>query len=245
MEFIDGSKVHVFSSADEKPHPPGAQENWQESYVLYWHDPRQHLFGNFRLGREPNYQGGRSQFNIVVVSPEGTYRRVSNLPLQAQDVFENGFGNGDDALRYEFDGEHIRWTLKDDGVEAKFKVEITVPPIDAHRQAGLDTAESILSAHVDAACRVTGSMVIKGKTYEIDAFGVRDHAWGRRDLSALRSYRWLIADLGPGHSFVAMTFQSADDKLARLGWVIRGDKVLLADKVGTRAIIGDDGWPVG
>jgi hypothetical protein len=38
-----------------------------------------------------------------------------------------------------------------------------------------------------------------------------------------------------------MTFQSADDKLARLGWVIRGDKVLLADKVSTRAIISDDG----
>ena len=241
MEFIDGSKVHVFPAADEKPHAPGAQENWQESYVLYWYDPRHRIAGNFRLGREPNYKGGRSQFNIVVVSPEGTYRRVSNLPLRAQDVFDNGFGNGDDSLRYEFDDEHIRWTLKDDGVEAQFKVELTVPPIDAHRKAGLATAESILSAHVDAACRVTGTMVIKGKTYPIDAFGVRDHAWGTRDLSQMRSYRWLVADLGPGNSFVAMTFQSADNKLARLGWVIRGSKVLLADTVSTRAIISDDG----
>jgi len=241
MEFIDGSKVHVFSPADEKPHPPGAQENWQESYVLYWYDPKQRIAGNFRLGREANYKGGRSQFNIVVVSPAGTYRRIGNLPMRTQDVFENGFGNGDDSLRYEFDGEHIRWTLKSDDVEAQFKVEMTVPPIDAHRKAGLATAESILSAHVDAACRVTGSMVIKGKACEIDAYGVRDHAWGTRDLSKMRSYRWLVADLGPGNSFVAMTFQSADNSLARLGWVIRGNTVLIASTVSTRAIISDDG----
>lgn len=241
MHFVDGTPVHVFSPADEKPHTPGPQENWQESYVLYWYDMKQRIGGNFRLGREPNHQGGRSQFNIVVVSPEGIYRRVSNLPLRPKDVFESGFGNGDDSLRYEFDGEKIRWTLQDDDVEAQLAVEITVPPIDCHRKAGINTAATILSAHVDAACHVTGTMVIKGKTYQIDAFGVRDHAWGTRDLSALRSYRWLIADFGKDHSFVAMTFLSADEKLARLGWVIRGNTVILAEQVGIRTVVGEDG----
>jgi hypothetical protein len=209
--------------------------------VLYWYDMRQPIGGNFRLGREPNHQGGRSQFNIVVASPAGIYRRIGNLPLRPQDLSANGIGNGDDALRYEFDGKKIHWTLKDQDVEARLDVEITVPPIDAHRKAGLATAGAILTAHVDAACHVTGGMLIKGKSYEIDAYGVRDHAWGNRDLSALRSYRWLLADFGTQESLVAMTFLSADDTLARLGWVIRGTQVILAESVRVRTLVTDDG----
>jgi hypothetical protein len=241
MKFIDGTQVHVFAPADEKLHPPGPQENWQESFVLYWYDPKHQIAGNFRLGVEPNYKGGRSHFNIVVASPEGIYRRISDTPMRKQDMFGHGCQNGDDSLRYEFDGEKIHWTLKDDNVEAKFDVELTVPPLDVHRKAGLGTAEAIMSAHIDAACHVTGTMVIKGKTYTIDALGVRDHAWGTRDLKALRSYRWLIADMGKDHSFVGMTFLSADEKLARLGWVIRGSTVMLAESVRIRTIVGEDG----
>ena len=196
MEFIDGSKVHVYAPADEKPHPPGPQETWQESFVLYWYDMKQHVGGNFRLGHESNFNGGQSQFISVIISPQGIFRRVDHLPLRLQDRLENGFTVGDDSLRYEFDGEKVHWTLKDRGVEAQLDVELWVPPIDAHRKAGIASAEAILSAHVDAACRVTGTMVVKGRTYMIDALGVRDHAWGTRDLSALRSYRWLIASFG-------------------------------------------------
>lgn len=241
MEIVGGGKAHVFAAADEKPHAPGPQENWQESFVLYWHDAKHSLGGCFRLGHEPNYGGGQTQFVIGITSPAGIYHRCGHLPLRQQDRLENGFINGDDSLRYEFDGSKIHWTLKDTDVAVNLVVDPYVPPIDVHRRAGVGSAESILSAHVDAACGVTGTMTVKGKTYTIDALGVRDHAWGNRALGTLLSHRWTIGSFGKHDSFVAMTFLSTENKLVKFGWVIRGDKVILAETVAVQSIIGEDG----
>jgi hypothetical protein len=241
VKFIDGTEVPVFSPSEEMPHAPGDGELWQESFVLYWYDMQHHVGGGFRLGWVPHYEGGQTQFVIVILAPDGVYRRCGSLPLRNHDVSAEGVSNGDDSLRYAFDGERIQWRLKDDDVEAQLSVELTVPAIDAHRRAGIDSAEAILSAHIDAPCQVTGTMSVKGTHYEVNALGVRDHAWGTRDLSALRSHRWCIANLGEDTSFVVMTFLSSDDRLARLGWVIRDDTVLLAQDASTRATVTDDG----
>jgi hypothetical protein len=241
MKIADGGSLHVFSPADEKPHAPGPEQNWQESYVLAWYDMKQHVGGTFRLGHEPNLNGGQTQFVIAVASPEGVFHRCASLPLRPQDRLENGFINGDDTLRYEFDGKKIHWVLKDADIEVKLEADLYVPPIDAHRRAGIGNAESILSAHVDAACGVTGTMTIKGNTYRVEALGVRDHAWGTRDLTMMRSHRWAIASFGKEHSFVAMTFLSAEGTLVKFGWVIRNETVIMAEKVSIESIIGEDG----
>jgi hypothetical protein len=217
------------------------EENWQESFVLMWHDSERGVGGAFRLGHEPNLDGGMTQFIVAIAAPEGIFHRCRALPLRPADRLQNGFANGDDSLRYVFDGEHIRWTLRDDDVQADLCVECYVPAIDVHRGPDNANAEAILSAHVDAACAVTGTMIIKGKTYRIDALGVRDHAWGTRDLASLLSHRWAIATFGRKHSFVAMTFLSTANKLVKFGWVIREESVLLASSVNVQSIIGEDG----
>lgn len=241
MQFIDGSKVHVFAPEDERPHAPGPEESWQESFVIYWYDEAQRIGGGFRLGTEPNHQSGRTQFLMMIVTPDGAFRRVDCLPARPGDVTADGVTSGDGTLAYRFDGETIRWSMNERDVQAELTVAITVPPINAHRKAGVESAEAVLSAHVDSACRVTGTMTVMGRAYALDARGIRDHAWGKRDLSSLRSHRWLLADMGDDLSFVAMTFLSADDTLARFGWVIRGTTVHLATSVTTRAMTGDDG----
>lgn len=241
MEIVGGGRAHVFAPADERPHQPEAHENWQESFVLYWYDMKQSVGGCFRLGHEPNYHGGQTQFVIGIVSPAGVYHRCGNLPLRAKDRLENGFINGDDTLRYEFDGEKIHWTLQDADVAVALEVDCYVPPLDVHRRAGVGSAASILSAHVDAACGVTGTMLVKGQRYHVDALGLRDHAWGTRALGTLLSHRWTLGSFGRNDSFVAMTFLSTANKLIKLGWVIRGDKVILADRISVQAIIGEDG----
>ncbi|WP_159872293.1 hypothetical protein [Novosphingobium sp. 9U] len=241
MHFIDGSAVHVYPPQDERPHPPGPDESWQESFVIYWYDPETRVGGGFRLGTEPNHEGGRSQFLIMLLTPEGAYRRITCVPSQPGDVSADGVASGDGTLRYRFDGERIYWTLQEAGVAVSLTVELTVPPVNAHRRAGIGSAEAVMSAHVDAACKVTGSVMLEGRAYAVDGFGIRDHAWGNRDLSTLRSHRWLIADMGDGDTFVAMTFLSADDTLAKFGWMIRGNTVHLASHVATRAHVDDDG----
>lgn len=240
MEIVGGGRVVVYPPSDELPHEPGPQENWQESFVLIWFDLKQSVGGFFRLGHEPNYKGGRTQFMSNIFSPQGVYHRSTDLPLRPGDRRPNGFSNGEDTLFYEYDG-NIRWTLKDKDVEASLLVDSFVPPIDAHKREGQDNAHSYTGNHVDAACGVTGTLTVKGKTWQVNGLGVRDHGWGTRDWNSLLSHRWNLGTFDRENSFVAMSFLTTSNQLAKFGWVIRGDKVIFARDVDIRAIIGHDG----
>lgn len=240
MEIIGGGRLHVYPPADERPHAADDHENWQESFVLIWFDLAQSVGGFFRLGHEPNYNGGRVQFMSNIFSPQGCYHRSTDLPLRPQDRFDNGFNNGEDTLRYEYD-DKICWRLKDTDVEAQLEVDEFVPAIDAHKREGSDNAHSYTGNHVDAACGVSGTVKVKGKTYQVNGLGIRDHGWGTRDWNSLLSHRWTLGTFDRENSFVAMTFLTTGNQLAEFGWVIRGDKVIFAESIAVRAIIGHDG----
>ena len=242
MNFTDGSKVFVFPEEHELPHEPGPEENWQESFVIAWYDLTQSIGGLIRLGHEPNFQGGgRSQMMFNILSPEGVFRRTGYLPFEPRHRPKNGAVSGDDTLRYEFDGE-IHWTYKDADVEMKLDVDSFVPPVDVFRRPENEGASNFLGAHVDAGCSVSGALKVKGKTYHVkDAPAVRDHAWGTRAWAALLSHRWNVGTFDRENSFVAMSFLTAGSPLARFGWVIRGDKVILAETMESYAKIGVDG----
>ncbi|RQR22052.1 hypothetical protein DIE23_37285 [Burkholderia sp. Bp9143] len=245
MEIVGGGRIYVHPAEEDAPHRPGPEVGWQESFVLYWHDAEQAVGGCFRLGHEPNCDGGHTQFVIGITSPDGIYHRYGTLPLRPQDRLEGpagrGFSNGDDSLQYLFDGKTIHWTLKDQDVEAHLDVELYVPAVDVHRREGAVDSKGIQGAHIDAACGVTGTMVVKGKTYKINALGIRDHGWGTRDVSSMLAHRWTVATFGKEHSFVALTFLTRNGQSGQLGWVIRNNTVIMAEKIVVRAIIGEDG----
>jgi len=240
MEMVGGGRVLVYPASDELPHEPGPQEFWQESFVLIFMDLEQKVGGFFRLGHEPNWQGGRVQFMTNVFSPEGVYHRSQSVPRRPQDRLENGFNNGEDTLRYEVRDGVLHWFVNDTDVEAHLVVDSFVPPIDAHRREG-DEPHSYTGCHVDAAVGVTGSVTVKGKTWTVKGLGVRDHGWGPRAWDSLLAHRWTLGTFDRENSFVAMTFLTKDNHLAEFGWVIRGDKVILTREIVIRAIIGHDG----
>jgi len=84
-------------------------------------------------------------------------------------------------------------------------------------------------------------VTVKGKTYQVNGLGVRDHGWGTRAWNSLLSHRWNLGTFDRENSFVAMSFVTTENKLAKFGWVIRGDKVIFAEDLEIRAIIAHDG----
>lgn len=242
MDIVGGGQVVEFSKEDELPHTPGPQEYWQESFVIIWYDEKQRVGGFFRLGHEPNWQGGKTQLFSNIFSPEGVYHRTAHHVLEARHRLKNGFVSGDDTLRYEVVDGRLTWHLQDTGVEMHIEVDDFVPPIDAHKRVGAESSQSYTGAHVDASCSVTGTVTVKGKTYAIkDALAVRDHGWGPRDWYGLLSHRWTVATFDRDNSFVAVSFVTADNKMAKFGWVIRDNRVIFADQIEIRAMIGEDG----
>lgn len=229
MDIVGGGKMHVYPPSDENPHQPGTDVNWQESFVLHFWDPKQAVGGYFRIGHEPNNNGGLFCLWSNIVTPEGIFHRAEDVPLVAGDVRNNGFSAAKGALRYEFDGKTIKWFVSEPGISAEFEVENFHPAIDGYKQGG--EISEYAPQHVEVACRVTGKVTAQGKTYQVDGLGMRDHGWGVRTWDALLSHRWTVGIFDRDNSFCAVTMHVSNDAMVKFGWVVRGDKVLFAKQV--------------
>jgi hypothetical protein len=240
MNIYGGGKMLVYPPADELPHTPGPEENWQESFVLIWYDLKQSVGGFFRLGHEPNSNGGEINLMCNIFSPQGIYHRTAGgMPIQPGDRFEDGFDSGDGMLRYEYQ-DGITWTLNAPDFQGHLKVDSFIPPINGFVRDGAKV-DSFHRHHVDAACGVTGTLTVKGKTYHVNGLGVRDHGWGARAWGGYLAHRWTLGVFDRDTSFTAVTRLTGDDPIVRTGWIIRGDTAIYADAVEIDSIITSDG----
>lgn len=239
MEMIGGGKMHQYPAADERPHAPGPQETWQESFVLIWWDTTHAVGGYCRIGHEPNHNGGEANIWLAVHTPGESYFRNSTLPIAAGDRTADGQGAGNGAMTYRYDGQ-CTWTVKEPDLDLALRLEDFHPAIDGYMKDGAPKLGSIHSNHVEVACRVTGKLTAKGVTYQIDGLGMRDHGWGARDWSAVWAHRWNVGAFDRDNSFCAVTMLLSDDRIARFGWVVRGDKVIYADEIEITAYMAND-----
>ena len=230
MEIVGGGTMHTYPPEDELPHQRGVHEDWQESFVLGWWDAKQSVGGWFRLGQAPNYAGGETAIWTNVFTPEAVFHRAAHLPLHPQDKTKNGFNSADGSLCYSYDGQ-IQWTVNEKDISASLRVEDFHAAIDGYKRGGKPTLGDYLAHHVDSACRVTGSLTVKGKFYEVNGLGIRDHGWGIRHWGTLLSHRWTAGVFDDSSSFCTLCFHTTDDKITKLGWVIRGDKVIYASEL--------------
>ena len=88
MKAIGGGKMHEYPAKDEVPHTPGKQEYWQESVVLIWWDPKNAVGGYYRIGHEPNRDGGITSIWAAVHTPGESHYRNSVQPMTAADKFK-------------------------------------------------------------------------------------------------------------------------------------------------------------
>ena len=240
MEMLGGGKMHEYPATDEGPHKPGPQENWQESVVLIWWDANNAVGGYCRIGHEPNRKGGGEVAIWTAVHVPGqSYFRNADVPMKPGDRLKNGFGADNGSSTFQYDGQCV-WTVKEPDVDLKLRLEDFHPAIDGYIKDGKAELGGIHTNHVEVACRVTGKLVAKGKTYNIDGFGMRDHGWGPRDWSMCIGHRWSVGAFDRDNSFCAVTMLLSTNEIKRFGWVVRGDKVIYADKIDIIAYMAND-----
>lgn len=68
--------------------------------------------------------------------------------------------------------------------------------------------DGLFDGHLDEVGRVTGTLTVDGKTYDIDGRGAKDHSWGVRDWARPRGWRWsdLLFEDGPEVTLWRATF---------------------------------------
>lgn len=240
MEVVGGGTVLEYGPQEEGPHQIGTPELWQESVVLIWWDLERGVGGMHRIGHEPNTKKG-PQVTLwnYVWSPEYIFKRTDTLALRESDRTRNGFNCGDDSCTFEYT-DHAIWRIRDEGVQAELHIQDSHTPVDIYPKKGA-LAEDVAPNHMEVGGRISGTLTLGGRTYEVNGLAFRDHGWGLRNWSTFVGHRWVAGILENGTSFLAQTFHSSDDALVRFGCIIREHKLTYAKDVDIIMYLEPDG----
>jgi hypothetical protein len=241
MKVIGSAEVKIYPPSDELPHPFPSEKWWQESVVLLWFDLKQGIGGYQRIGHEPNLDGGTIVLWSTVWTPQALYRRVEEYPLGSQDRFPTGVRGGP-TCRFEYDGR-CHWTIDDpaEKVTAQLVVDDFHPAIGFLPKSSSNVVADFASNHSECNGRVTGELTVDGKHYKVDGLGIRDHSWGIRIWDRLRAHRWIAGVFDDKTGFCAMSWTGPDGKLARFGYLLRGEDFMFTRDVEIMTLVEVDG----
>lgn len=240
MKIIGEGFIHLYESEDEKPHVPEGDYHWQESSVLFFWDQTQDVYGFFRVGKEPNKDQPVAVNWINIWAKGKYYKNYSTPELLPEHCIDDGFIGGD-VLSYRYDGNH-NWTVQDGDVSAELVME------DFHQGFGfIGESAGALSTevapdHIEACGKVSGKITLDGATYEINnAVGLRDRSWGNRVWENIRAHRWTPAIFGPDLSFLALSWLSPDGSIAKVGYLVRDNEIIVPTEIEIQTFCNEDG----
>lgn len=241
MKVIGSGSVHIHNPIDECPHRPGPEPMWQESMVLYVFDVTQGVYVYMRVSHEPNRGPGYTTVWLSVWTPEYIYKRTDDsIPRKHGDIGEKFLSPGAGLCRYEYDGTH-KWQLSDGETQLRVSLEDYHPGFGYYNQDAGFLITDVCPRHIEATGWVTGTVTLKGKTYQIAGQGWRDHSWGPRDWRGILAHRFYPALFGRDFNFFCVTMLGRNGTMAKFGTVVRGDTVQAANDFDIIAYIAEDG----
>ena len=105
MKVIGQGAVYFHGDVDERPHHPGPEELWQESWAFFLWDTDSNVYAFLRVSQVPNWRGGHSTVMLTVWTPHHLYRFSDDvIPLNRNDVAETSITAGNGLCRYSFLG---------------------------------------------------------------------------------------------------------------------------------------------
>jgi hypothetical protein len=216
--------IEALPLADEWPHQPIDDKNWQESVVLAFQDVDGEVGGFVRIGHSPSRHTGKLTFGLV--SKEIHYTRSrEEVELRESDRGKDSFGL-DNFVTATFSEGTSRWVAEDDDCAIDIEVMDLHPQYDAWKlmSAGGDFHDDFASNHTEVGGTIRGSVRIGDRSWEINGFGFRDHSWGIRKTSEqstrIANFFWLIGSFGSDMVFAIADVMLARGTRVRQGFVI-------------------------
>lgn len=226
------------SAADEYPHAPGEEPNFNESVYVNGFDPGQRIGGWMRIGNRVNE--GHAEAQVCLYLPDG---RIA-CQFQRPDITSNRqFAAGgleyavvaaQHSVRMDYAGDvmliedpnllrnprelfrsapraQAAVTFELDGVSPVHGGE----PVDADQPTlyGRDFSLGHFFQHT----RTRASLEIDGQRWSFDGLGWRDHSWGPRYWTNIWYYRLLIGNFGPDRGMMLLKITGRDGVTRRHG----------------------------
>ena len=221
----------TFPAQDEVPHEPEEHPLWQESVFLVWADVERGIYGYHRIGQEvhANGSGMVTSWNGVTTREGLRFRKYLFEPMRSEDRTPQGFAAGP-AISFSHDGETTTWILEDPDCSFVLTASDYTPRFDLFRDGG-SVSENFAAGHFEVGSRITGTVRVGDRTFEVDGLAYRDHSWGKRDRSTMLSHRWIAGSVGPALTFNATSWHGTDGSLRTFGIVCRDGEITYATDV--------------
>jgi hypothetical protein len=224
-------KVVQHGPEDELRQQPEADEWWQDSAFVVWHADEAGIGGVMRIGHEPNHAGGIAALWFGLVTRDGTrYRRNTTNLLTDADRRPDGFGALDGRYQLVYD-DRLHYRVDDEDCRVELEIEDFYPRTDFFPADAGSLHEEFASNHFEASGRITGTVELDGRAYEVDGLCHRDRSWGLRRWDTLLNHRWIPGTIGPELSFGSIAWHAVDGTIRRYGYVVRDGEVVHADEI--------------
>jgi hypothetical protein len=237
-----GATTVQHDARSELRQEPEADEWWQDSAFLTWYSRDAGIGGVTRIGHEPHHQDGISALWSGVVTRDGKrFRRNVATPLTDKDLRDDGFGAHDGRHLLVYD-DVLHYRVDEDGCQIDLEVEDFYPRTDFFPSDASALVDDFASSHFETSGRVTGTVELDGKRYEIqDGLCHRDRSWGIRKWDTLLNHRWMPGTFGPDLSFGCISWHAVDGSLGQFGYVVRDGEVVRAEAIDVAVIMEADG----
>jgi hypothetical protein len=226
------------AAADEYPHTPTAESNFNESVYVNGFEPTRGFGGWMRIGNRVNE--GHAEAQVCLYLPDG---RIA-CQFQRPEIKRNeGFSAG--GLSYTVHEPLRRVSMAYQGElfmlddpemlrDAK-RLFNEAPRVEGNVSFALEgvspvhggeplspTQETMYGrdfslGHFNQHTRTQGKITLGSEHWEFDSFGWRDHSWGPRYWTNIYFYRLLIANFGPDRGFMLLKITGRDGITRRHG----------------------------
>lgn len=234
--------VQHSETSEGRQQPDPAEPWWQDSVFVAWHAAPAGIGGIFRIGHEPNLDGGLAALWFGLVTKDGLrYRRNGAPALTDADRLADGFGALEGRYRQRFVDGHMRYEVDDEDLHLELSVEDFYPRTDFFPPDAGTVSEDFASAHYECSGAIRGHVRLGGRDYDVDGLCHRDHSWGPRRWDTLLNHRWMPGTFGPQLSFGSIAWNGVDGSLRQFGYVVRDGEVTVADSVDIAVTMEADG----
>lgn len=221
---------------------------WAETIGFWFAIPEERIYGNIYVQARPNVGATISSINVVQGNNPDPYRvdftdphvHVPCPPSMAKFSLENGLSvdaySAPNCYRFSYNSLagvcsmdlDLRGSMAASDPNDPAENPLVRKDADKHSDLGLGDAWA--GGHLDFLGRVTGSLTLRGRSYEVEAMGGLDRSWGSRTElgQAAISYVHIPFDEDFGIHFVVGAELEGDDVAygpLRFGYIYEKGKV--------------------
>jgi hypothetical protein len=218
------------------PAPPGADDSWQESWALVWHDPVRRAGGLHHIGLQ-RVRGIADVWSWVALDGAvvGKFQSLE-LPLPTEDLPDFVLGGLSVSTKDPLRSFAFSAAFGGDA-RADLAYEAFIEPFAFSLNADGST---IGKDHYESVGRVEGTLAAGDREVGVSAFAWQDHSWGPRRWTDILAHRWIMATFGPDLFFSVMTVVTAAGRFP-MGFVYDGGTFHGIASVDVGATVADDG----